>query len=181
MDDPWFHGGTQGEGSGYTFEDLDLDIEADSMSLADEAQDRERTMQAFGIVSSWFPLMLQFPGAGWEAMVAEVGDRFGIPDLAAIVKVQDVIASGLMMMQAAAAAAAPVGPGGPAGAPSGPAAPPMEMPKPRLAGDLGMPTSINRGISGGLAGGKRTPPANQNKQKLGAQAAKQTAGVGGGY
>lgn len=181
IEDPWFHGGTQGEGSGYTYEDLELEIEANSMALSDEIQEREKTLQAYSIIIGWLPLMMQFPVPEmWNAAIEDVGERFGLPDLAHIFPAEKIIQSGLMMMAAQAmAGAGAAGQGAPGGAqPQGPQTP-MQLPKPRLAGDLGLSKMAGMGMAGGMkraqAGAK--PPAP--KQKAGQ--ARQIASVGGGY
>lgn len=155
--DPIFHGGTHGDQSGSTFEDLELDIEPMSMSRVDEATKQAKTLQAYGIVTSWFPLMVQFPGAGWVEMVNEVGEAHDVPDLAKTVGVEGVIQSGLAMMAAQAGAGAQAPQQGQAG-------PQMSIQSPRLAGDLGLPRTLGNGATPGK-GGKMSPAKRQGPNK----------------
>ena len=143
--EPWFKGGTQGEGTGYTFEDLELDIEAESMARQDEAQRQAKTLQAVQMVTAWFPMMVQFPGAGWSKLVDAIGDAFEVPGLEEMVNIQGVIQSGLAMMALQAGQQPPAG---------GQSMPP---PKPMLAGDAGLPRMFG-GATGN--GGKMAPSAN---------------------
>jgi hypothetical protein len=85
MVEPWFFGGDFEEGSGATFDDLEIEIETMSMSRSTEGLVQARTMQAFQLITSTLPLRRQYPEADWKALDSMIGDSLNIPQLGTMV------------------------------------------------------------------------------------------------
>lgn len=137
--EPWFQGGTQAEGSGASFEDLELEIEIDSMARPDEAREQAQTMQFMAAVEQLVGLVVQFPNAGFDRWIPILAEKFNQEAVADALNLQGLIADALMAQMVGMA---PPQPG--AGA---------TQPQPRLAGDVGLPRQVTRGMAGGIASG----------------------------
>ena len=86
MDNPWFAGGGA-EGSGFTFDDLEIDIEPYSMTRVSEAILQQRTMQTTEIVTQFAPIIPQMPWVNWKLVLKNLGEATHNPDLEDMVNV----------------------------------------------------------------------------------------------
>lgn len=82
----WFRGGNEEHGSGYTYEDLELDIEPFSMERTSEGLQMQRMMQAHEIVRGDMPLWAQYPDFPWKEWYKKLGDAFNLPELEDIIR-----------------------------------------------------------------------------------------------
>lgn len=162
LDDPWFHGGTHGENSGATFADLELEIEAKSMSAPDDAKIQAETMGFLQALDAIIQKIVMFPDGGFERLIPILAERFNALEIADALNVPGMIADAQMQMMAAAAMAG----GGMGGAPGGAMQPAAggqpQLGRGRLGGDMGLSNSMQRGMKGGLAAGG---PPDQFKAK----------------
>lgn len=75
----WFVGGDPAPGSGYSFDDLELSIEAHSMERPDERTTLSRTIQYVNTIASIAPITLQAPHIDWSRIHNLLGEAYGIP------------------------------------------------------------------------------------------------------
>jgi hypothetical protein len=78
-EEAWFLGGETEHGSGYTFDDLELAIEAHSMERPDERTTLRRTIEYVNTIASIAPLTLQAPHIDWSRIHNMLGEAYGIP------------------------------------------------------------------------------------------------------
>lgn len=76
--DPVFVGGS-GWVTGYTFEDLEIELEPHSMARVSEAQLQANTMRAVELTINAAPAMRQFPELAWTDMFRILGASLNIP------------------------------------------------------------------------------------------------------
>lgn len=79
LTDGVFMGGKQ-DNETMRYEDLELEIEPNSMELTDEPLYRQQLQQSFAILSGWAPAMMQFPFLNWPKMVDDLFEASNIKD-----------------------------------------------------------------------------------------------------
>jgi len=79
--DAWFFGGTFEEGSGATFDDLELVIDLYSMVRTSEATQRRKAELVLQLLQILPPMMVQFPFVKWQQIVDMLGDMENIPEM----------------------------------------------------------------------------------------------------
>ena len=84
--EPWFRGGDPDRENGYTFEDLELDIEPYSMERTSEGMQMQRMMQAHEIMMGVLPAMQQFPDFPWKDWLKKLGDAMNLPGMDELIK-----------------------------------------------------------------------------------------------
>ena len=87
MVEPWFKGGSTVEGSGATFEDLELEIEPYSMERTNEGLQQKRTMEMISVVTDIAPLIPQMPWVNWKRVFSTLGDAMNFPELEQVIDV----------------------------------------------------------------------------------------------
>lgn len=85
--EPWYQGGVPEDMTGYSFRDLDLDIEPYSMERVSEIQMQNRMMQLVQIVTQIIPQAISAP-VDINALLNVIGNMTNTPDLAKVVDVQ---------------------------------------------------------------------------------------------
>ena len=101
----WFMGGEGEADSGYTFDDLELEIEPYSMERTNEGLNQERAQAAIQVFSQIVPLAAQFPdGADWVGLLNDFGDAMNVPNLGEKINVEGAAAA---MQQQAQGAPSP--------------------------------------------------------------------------
>lgn len=83
-EEPWFQGGGHSE-SGYSFDDLELEIEPYSMERSSEGLVQKRSLEAHQILMGSLPSMQQFPDYPWKDHFAKIGNAMNMPDMADLV------------------------------------------------------------------------------------------------
>jgi hypothetical protein len=132
----WYQGGEHKPGSGYTFNDLELEIEPYSMERTSEALEQARFLALLDFLTVRLPALIQQPYIAIEEVVRLAGDIMNVPNLSKIVDpqiaklVQGIALQGLMAPPEAAPqgrVGSDVGAGGkaPTGRPTLPARPTM--------------------------------------------------------
>ena len=118
-----FQGGGH-EGSDYSFEDLELEIEPYSMERASEGLAQKRALEMHSMILNSLQLMQVFPDYPWKDHFNKIGNAMNAPDMAELVDqellnrlAQDLSAQRQMDTMAAVASMEPrlskdVGPGG---------------------------------------------------------------------
>jgi hypothetical protein len=86
MQNPWFRGGG-GLESGFTFDDLEIDIEPYSMSRISEATLQQRTMQVSEIVMQMGPMVPQMPWIRWKNVLKQLGESIHSTELEDLIDV----------------------------------------------------------------------------------------------
>jgi len=86
MNSPWFRGGG-GLESGFTFDDLEIDIEPYSMSRISEATLQQRTMQVSEIVTQMGPMVPQMPWIKWKNVLKQLGESIHSTELEDLIDV----------------------------------------------------------------------------------------------
>lgn len=81
MLDPAFQGGVHADGSGLTFEDLELDIDPYSMPFMTDSLMQQRLMSQFELIAKAAPGMAAAPWVDWKSMLGMAGDAFNNPEL----------------------------------------------------------------------------------------------------
>jgi hypothetical protein len=76
----WFFGGTHGEGSGGTFQDLNLDIDLYSMVRTSEAALRRKSEVVINLLGSVYPVLLQ-PGIRSKAIIQTIANLENMPEI----------------------------------------------------------------------------------------------------
>lgn len=102
--EPWYQGGVPDEMSGYSFKDLDLDIEPYSMERTSEMQQQRRMMELVQIVTQILPSAMQAP-VDLQAMMNAVANMANVPELARIVDIKAAKQLQAAMLQGAVTAA----------------------------------------------------------------------------
>lgn len=146
-----FRGGVPGEGTGYSFEDLELEIEAFSMERTDETLLQRRMAEMDQLVTAVAPIMPQVPWVDWKQYFYLRGTMANFPELGRIVDPQ------------VAAQFAGMGELPPSGAEN----------QPRLGKDLGALPALAQGRSQGAQSGA-------DRQAGGGAAGAPLAGAGAG-
>lgn len=82
--EPWYQGGVPGDMTGYSFKDLDLDIEPYSMERTSEQQQQRRMMELVQIVTQILPAAMQAP-VDLQAMMNAIGNMANVPEIARII------------------------------------------------------------------------------------------------
>lgn len=90
-EDLMFIGGRHEEGSGATFEDLELEIEPYSMERTDEGLQQRRMTEMMNFAANIAPLMPQAPWVRWKALLDKAGEAINVPDFGEIVDVDMVM------------------------------------------------------------------------------------------
>ena len=85
--EPWYQGGVPEDMTGYSFRDLDLDIEPYSMERVSEQQMQSRMMQVVQIVTQIIPQAISSP-VDLQALLNVIGNMTNTPDLARVVDIQ---------------------------------------------------------------------------------------------
>ena len=86
--DPIYFGGIHAPGSGATFADLELTIEAHSMQRSNEALEMRRTMEGSNFVLQTAPLIPETAHfIDWAGIYKDVGNALNIPHLGSRVKI----------------------------------------------------------------------------------------------
>lgn len=158
MDEPWFHGGIAGEGSGASFDDLELELEVGSMDKTSESAQVRRSQTLLELSTTVGPLIPQTPWIDWKFVLDSVGDSIGIPDLSQILDVQMAAQAAALEMQARA----------------------KQDSQPRTGRDLGAVGTAQR-TPQGAGGGMNTPRMTTGAQQTAgprAQAQKKPAMAG---
>lgn len=88
MPEPWFQGGTFEEGSGATFNDLDLDIEPYSMERADEGNQARKRIAGFQMIAEASQMIPAAPFIKWPLVFEHLGDALNWPDLGSLIDMQ---------------------------------------------------------------------------------------------
>ena len=70
---------------GYTFDDLELDIEPYSMERTSEAVQQRRMQEAVLVATQIAPLIPQLPYVRWKKLLDLIGDTINVPDLSEMV------------------------------------------------------------------------------------------------
>ena len=83
--EPWFAGGRNDPQGGYTFDDLELDIEPYSMERTSEAVQQRRMQEAVLVATQIAPLIPQLPYVRWKKLLDLIGDTINVPDLSEMV------------------------------------------------------------------------------------------------
>jgi hypothetical protein len=81
MGEPWFEGGSFEDGSGATFDDLELEIEPLSMERVSEGMIQRRTLEGIQLIGSLVPMMVQAPFVQWPEVINSLGEALNMPDL----------------------------------------------------------------------------------------------------
>ena len=82
--EPWYQGGVPSDMTGYSFKDLDLDIEPYSMERTSEQQQQRRMMELVQIVTQILPAAMQAP-VDLQAMMNAIGNMANVPEIARII------------------------------------------------------------------------------------------------
>jgi len=80
-DELWFEGGNPDPGSGYSFWDLELEIEPYSMERTNEGLNQKRALESHELLLNTMPLMAQFPDYPWRKHFEKIGASINIPNL----------------------------------------------------------------------------------------------------
>lgn len=88
MVEPWFKGGVKREGSGATFDDLELEIEPYSMTRTTEGLQQKRTMEMVDLVMAMAPMIPQMPWVDWRRTLKHLGDALNFPELEDVIDLQ---------------------------------------------------------------------------------------------
>lgn len=160
MEEPWFHGGTQGEGSGATFDDLEIELEIGSMEKTAEGVHARRAAFLIEFATNVAPLIPMTPFLDWKYVLDTVGSGMGVPELSRILNAQLAAKMGAEQLAMQKAESQPRT-GRDKGAAGG-AAPKVQQPAPQG------PRSINPSPSFGGKTPKPTGTPKPNTAKAGA-------------
>jgi hypothetical protein len=80
-----FQGGGHGDKTGYSFDDLDLNIEPYSMERASEGLAQKRALEMHSILMNSLPTMAAFPDYPWREHFAKIGNAMNAPDMSELV------------------------------------------------------------------------------------------------
>lgn len=84
-DQPMFQGGGHSSTDGFTFEDMELEIEPYSMERANEGLAQKRAMEMHSMLLNTLPAMQQYPDYPWVDHFSKIGNAMNAPDLAELV------------------------------------------------------------------------------------------------
>lgn len=96
--EPWYQGGVPEDMTGYSFKDLDLDIEPYSMERVSEQQQQARMMQLVQIVTQIIPQAISAP-VDLQALLNVIGNMTNTPDIAKVVDINAAKAMQQQMLQ----------------------------------------------------------------------------------
>lgn len=82
---PWYRGGDTEAGSGYTFYDLELEIEPYSMERTSEGLVQQRAIQRHELVTGSLEYMERFPDFPWKQHFKDMGDSLNQPNMDALI------------------------------------------------------------------------------------------------
>ncbi len=88
MVEPWFKGGIEREGSGASYDDLELEIEPYSMTRTTEGLQQKRTMEMVQMVTSMAPMIPQMPWVNWREVMKKLGNALNFPELEDVIDLQ---------------------------------------------------------------------------------------------
>lgn len=143
--DVWYQGGEHDPASGYTYDDLEIEIEAYSMERTDEGVRQRRMAEGLSVLQAFFPWMAQAPNGPWKELWSMYGDVMNQPEFGELGrKFADALAQSMGMPQALPASPQPRL----AGDVKGAGAPKMPQPK--------TPSGLPGNATGSLAGGGST-------------------------
>ena len=80
-----FQGGGHDTEDGYTFDDLELNIEPFSMERASEGLAQKRALEMHSILINSLPTMAAFPDYPWREHFAKIGNAMNAPDMSELV------------------------------------------------------------------------------------------------
>jgi hypothetical protein len=83
--EPWFRGGTEDIEDGFSFEDLELEIEPYSMERTNEGLAQKRALETHSLILNTLPMMQAFPDFPWQEHFRKLGDSLNLPDLGELV------------------------------------------------------------------------------------------------
>ncbi|HEX7786614.1 MAG TPA: hypothetical protein VF653_10370, partial [Methylomirabilota bacterium] len=169
MVEPWFLGGDPEEGSGGTYDDLELEIEPYSVGRMSEERRALMQQELDQIILTIAPAMVQLPHVNWKRYLQMRGESAGIPDLDKLIipEVAQMLAGLNLQMQAQ-----------PQGELAGTRGAAGFAPRPATTRPSGAPLPQPSVGGGGFRGGRERPqpklPAGQGVKMLGGK------GGGGG-
>jgi hypothetical protein len=82
---PMFQGGGHSPTDGFTFEDMELEIEPYSMERSNEGLAQKRAMEMHSMLLNTLPAMQQYPDYPWVDHFSKIGNAMNAPDLAELV------------------------------------------------------------------------------------------------
>lgn len=94
----FFEGGGHDSESGYSFEDLELEIEPYSMERSSEGLVQKRAMEMHSMLMNTLPAMQAFPDYPWRDHFQKIGNAMNTPDLPDLVP-DALLARFAMMLQ----------------------------------------------------------------------------------
>jgi hypothetical protein len=103
----WYQGGEHQPGSGYCFQDLELDIEPYSMERTSEALQQARLATVLEYLTTTLPVLVQQPYVNVEDVTNVVSNVLNMPDLAKLVNSQGVRMMQMIAVQGLLAPPAP--------------------------------------------------------------------------
>ncbi len=98
LPEPWFQGGMLDEGSGATFDDLELEIEPYSMERTSEGLQQKRTAEIVQILMGLGQMAPMTPFIDWKTVLEWLGDSHNFPGLADVLD-QEMLAKMVGMQQ----------------------------------------------------------------------------------
>lgn len=129
MEDAWFYGGSFDDGSGATFDDLELEIEL----VPDPASRVGEVTEGTQVLAGMAPAMAQAPWLPWKKILRRLGDAYRMPEMSEIDEAT--------LKEFAGAALGKGSPG-----------------QPRILGDIGSNLFNNSGGGGGRTQGPAPTP-----------------------
>lgn len=94
----WFVGGLTEEGSGGTFQDLELVLQVDSMVRTSQAELRRRSEVIVEFTTQVLPVWLQIPGLDIRTATQTYGDLNNVPELLEIINLEEIAKQPLQPM-----------------------------------------------------------------------------------
>lgn len=79
--EPWFQGGDPDPESGYSYEDLELEIEPYSMPRTPQGLTQQRMLQTHGMIMESLPLMEMYFDYPWVEHFRQIGESMEMPNL----------------------------------------------------------------------------------------------------
>jgi hypothetical protein len=151
-------GGDADREGGFTYDDLELEIEPYSMERTSEGMQMQRMLQSHEIVMGALPMMSQYPDFPWKEWFKKLGDGLNMPNLEELVRPEMLarLAETLEMMTQA-------------------------QTQPQMAAPQGARLSTQLGSGGGIPRAGRSEPLkgkSQASQGAGKPTAARTQGQG---
>lgn len=87
MGDPWYFGGAFDANSGYTYDDLELSVDAYSMERTDESVLQRNALKMLEIVIMEAPIIPNTPWIDWNTINKGIGDAMNFPGFADAINV----------------------------------------------------------------------------------------------